>query len=64
MTQEQLKENLIEYAQNNMHNLTILQAINELLNSIINELLEDGYVSTSNRLTTCYLTIKELIENE
>ena len=64
MTQEQLKEQLIEYAQNNMHNLTILQAINELLNSIIIELWEDGYSATSNKLTTCYLTIKELIESD
>ena len=64
MTQEQFKEQFIRYAENNLDNQTILQAIVELLNSISNELYENGYVKQSNTLTTCELSIKELLENE
>lgn len=64
MTQEQFKEQFIRYAENNLDNETILQAIVELLNSISNELYENGYVKQSNTLTTCELSIKELLENE
>ena len=64
MTQEQLKEQFKSYAINNLENDTILQAICDLLDSISNELYESGYVKQSNTLTTCELSIKELLENE
>jgi len=64
MTQEQLKEQFLEYAENNLNNETILQAIVSLLDSISNELYENGYTKQSNTLTTCMLSIKELLENE
>ncbi len=64
MTQEQFKEQFIRYAENNLDNETILQAITELLDSISNELYENGYVKQSNTLVTCMLSIKELLENE
>ena len=64
MTQEQFKEQFIRYAENNLDNETVLQAIIELLNSISNELYENGYTKQSNTLTTCELNIKELLENE
>lgn len=64
MTQEQLKEQFLEYAENNLNNETILNAIIALLNSISNELYENGYTKQSNTLTTCELSIKELLENE
>ena len=64
MTQEQFKEQFLRYAENNLDNETILQAIVELLNSISNELYENGYIKQSNTLTTCELSIKDLLENE
>ena len=64
MTQEQLKEQFIQYAEDNLNNETILQAISKLLNSISNELYENGYTKQSNTLTTCELSIKDLLKNE
>ena len=63
MTKEQIKEQLIDYARNNLDNKAILEAIIELLDDIINELCYD-YKRESNRLTTAQLIIKELIEND
>ena len=62
MTQEQLKEQFLQYAEFNLNNETILQAIGELLQNISNELYENGYIYESNKLTTCELTIKELLK--
>lgn len=62
MTQEQLKEQFLRYAEFNLNNETILQAIEELLQNISNELYENGYIWQSNKLTTCELTIKELLK--
>ena len=63
MTQEQLKEQFLQYAENNLNNETILKAINQLLNSISNELYENGYINESNKLTRAELIIKEVVEN-
>lgn len=63
MTQDQLKEQFLQYAENNLDNDTILQAIVELLENISNELYENGYTYESNTLTTCELKIKEVIKN-
>lgn len=60
MTQEQF----LQYAENNLHNETILQAVNQLLDNISNELQENGYTHEANRLTTAELIIKEVLENE
>lgn len=62
MTQEQLKEQFLQYAENNLNNDTILQAIKELLQNISNELYENGYIYPSNTLTTCELEIKRVLE--
>lgn len=64
MTQEEFKEQFLKYAEYNLNNETILQAIVSLLDSISNELYENGYTKQSNTLTTCMLSIKELLENE
>ena len=64
MTQEQFKEQFLRYAENNLDNDTILKAITELLDNISNELYENGYTKQSNTLTTCELSIKDLLENE
>ena len=64
MNQEQLKEQFIQYAKDNLNNETILKAISELLDSISNELYENGYVKQSHTLTVCMLSIKDLLENE
>lgn len=62
MNQEQFKEQFLRYAENNLHNDTILQAIAELLDNITNELYENGYIKESNALTTCQLSINEILD--
>lgn len=62
MTQEQIKEQLIEYARNNANNKTILEAIIELLDGISNELYYDGFIYTSNKLTSCSLEIDSIVK--
>ena len=64
MTQEQLKDQFLQYAEDNLNNDTILQAITELLQAISNELYENGYTKQSNSLTTAELIIKEVLKNE
>lgn len=63
MKQEQLKQQFLEYAEFNLQNDIILQAIIELLDNIQNKLYENGYKRESNRITTAELIIKELLEN-
>lgn len=64
MTKEQIKEQLIDYATNNLDNKAILEAIIELLDGIINDICYD-YPTESNILTTCYLEIKQrILEND
>lgn len=62
MTQEQLKEQFIEFANNNLNNSTKLDAIVELLKDISIQLYNDGFTSISNRVTTAELTLKEITE--
>ena len=64
MTQEQLKEQFLEYYRNNLDNLTALKAIKEILDAITSELYYEGYVATSNKLTTCALIIEEIVKDE
>ena len=63
MTQNQLKEQFLEYAFNNLNNEVILEAIKDILDSIINEICYE-YIPESNKLTTCSLIIKEVLESE
>lgn len=63
MTQEQLKEQFLQYAENNLNNETILKSIIELLDNIANELYENGYTPESNQLVTCVLKIGEVLKN-
>lgn len=62
MTQEELKNNFLEYAENNLNNETILQAISQLLENISNELYENGCIYEANKLTTSQLTIDEILK--
>lgn len=64
MNQEQLKEQFLQYAENNLNNETILQAITILLDNISNVLYQDGYTKESNALNTCLLNIKEILKND
>lgn len=64
MTQEQLQEQFLQYAEFNLDNDTILQAIIQLLDNISNELQENGYTHEANRLTTAELIIKEVLDSE
>lgn len=63
MTQEQLKEQFLQYAEYNLHNDTILEAIADLLASIQNELYYNGYKHEANRLTTAELIVREVLKN-
>lgn len=62
MTQEELKNNFLEYAENNLNNETTLQAISQLLENISNELYENGYIYEANKLTTSQLIIDEILK--
>ena len=59
MTQEQLKTQFLEYAENNLNNETILESIIELLDNISNELYENGNVPEATRLNTALLIIRD-----
>lgn len=62
MTQEQLKEQFLQYAENNLNNQTVLESITILLDNISNELYEEGYISESNKITSSMLIIKKMLE--
>lgn len=62
MTQEELKNDFLEYAENNLNNETTLQAISQLLENISNELYENGYIYEANKLTTSQLIIDEILK--
>lgn len=64
MNQEQLKEQFLQYAENNLNNETILKAIQELLQNISNELYENGYAYESNKITTAEINIREVFNND
>lgn len=64
MTQEQLKEQFINYAENNLNNETILQAIVYLLGNIGDELYNELYTQQANRLWTCQDIIKEILREQ
>lgn len=64
MNQEQLKDQFLQYAENNLNNETILQAIQELLQNISNELYENGYTYESNKITTAEINIREVLNND
>lgn len=63
MTQEQIKTEALNYCYNNLNSESILEVTKELIDIVINDICYD-YPSESNKLTTCYLIIKEIIENE
>ena len=64
MTQEQLKEQTINYIEFNLNNQSQLEVISYLLDNISNELYENGYIKESNTLITCVLSINEMIKKE
>lgn len=64
MTQEQIKDHILEYVELNANSKTALEVANEIINQISNMFYESGYINASNQLTTCYLIIKELLEND
>ena len=64
MTQEQIKEYILEYIELNANEKTALEVANDVINQISNMMFESGYITTGNQLTTCYLIIKEILEND
>ena len=63
MTQEQIKEQAFSYITYNLNDEITLKLITELLEIITNELYQNGYISESNKLTTSYLTIIEILKD-
>lgn len=55
---------IVTELQGTFDNKILLEVCSQLLNNISNELYEDGYVKESNKLTTCELSIKKLLESE
>lgn len=64
MTQEQLKEQFLNYAVNNLNNQSVLDVMAQLLDNIGGELYSDGYTTEANKLWTAQDIIKEVLENE
>lgn len=62
MTQQELKEQFLEYAEYNLNNEAILTATYELLENISNDLYENGYIEQSDKLAIACLKIKEVVE--
>lgn len=64
MNQNELKEQFLQYAENNLNNKTILEAIGELLDNIGGELYSDGYTTAANRLWTAQDIVNRVLEME
>ena len=63
MTQSELKDQTIDYIKNNLNDKTALEVAQKIIDDLSVELYHDGYISESNDLTTCYLIIKKIIDN-
>lgn len=63
MTQEQLKEQAYQYVTDNLNDLNILELVNQLIENVSNDLIYDNK-RESNRLTTAYLIINEVIQSD
>ena len=64
MTQEQIKDHILEYIELNANEKTALEVANNIINQMSNMLYENGYIYASNQLTTYYLNIKRILEND
>ena len=62
MSQEELKNQSIDYIKNNLNNKSALEVAQKIIDDLSVELYHDGYISESNDLTTCYLIIKKIID--
>ena len=63
MTQKELKNQFLNYAEYNLHDDTIIKAIIEMLDPLCNSFYENGYIKESNTLNTIILQLRELLEN-
>lgn len=63
MTQSELKDQTIDYIKNNLNDKTALEVAQKIIDDLSIELYNNGYISESNDLTTCYLIIKKIIDN-
>lgn len=64
MTQEQLKEQALNYIDYNLNDENKLELIINILEDLSNNAFENGYNKEANTLTTAVLTLKEIKENE
>lgn len=64
MTQEQLKEQAVDYITNNLNNKAALEVIREILNNISSELYYEGFVATSNNLSTAALIVEKIVKED
>lgn len=62
MTQSELKDQTIDYIKNNLNDQTALEVAQKIIDDLSIELYNNGYISESNDLTTCYLIIKKIID--
>ena len=64
MTQEELKEQAINYIDYNIteHDKK-LEIVADILEELSNDFYENGYVHESNVLTTCLLKIEDILKN-
>lgn len=62
MTQSELKDQTINYIKNNLNDKTALEVAQKIIDDLSIELYNNGYISESNDLTTCYLIIKKIID--
>lgn len=64
MTQEQLKEQALNYIDYNLNDENKLELIINILEDLSNNAFENGYNKEANTLTTAVLTLKEIKEDE
>lgn len=63
MTQEELMEQSKNYIDNNINDENKLIIAKDILDNLANAFYENGYVSESNKLVTCIITINEVLES-
>lgn len=64
MTQEELKQEFLNYGIGNLSNKMLLEAIKEILTGIEVDLILSGRKKESNRLVTAELIINEVLQSE
>lgn len=64
MTQYELEQQFIQYAENNLQDDTTLRGVITLLGNMASKLYNEGYTKEANRLSTAELIIQEVLHSE